>query len=173
MRTFISIKLPTKILMEVKEIQEKLPEFIGNKTELKNLHLTLKFLGEISFEKSEEIKERLKKINFNKFEAEICEIGFFDKYNHGIIWLGLNNCEAFQKEIDRALSELYEGEKRFMAHLTIARVKKIKDKKKFLGNLKGINIPKMFFIVDKFYFIESKLKKEGPEYALLEEFGLK
>jgi 2'-5' RNA ligase len=161
--------------MEVKRIQENLPEFTGNKTKLSNLHLTLKFLGEIPFEKVEKIKEILKNINFNKFEAEIKEIGFFDKLNSGIIWLGLTNCEKIQKEIDEvlALNGLYEKEKRFMSHLTIARTKKIKDKKIFLENLNKINIPKMFFIVDNFYLMQSKLKKEGPEYSALEEYSLK
>lgn len=173
MRTFISIKLPTKILMQVKEIQERLPEFTGKKTELMNLHLTLKFLGNISFEKMEEIKERLKKINFNKFEVEICEVGFFDKHDHGIVWLKLSNCEALQKEVDAVLNGLYEKEKRFMSHLTIARVKKIKEKKNFLESLKRIKIPKLFFIVDKFYLVESKLKKEGPKYTDLENYCLK
>jgi 2'-5' RNA ligase len=161
--------------MEIKRIQESLPEFIGNKTKLPNLHLTLKFLGEIPFEKVEKIKEILKKINFNKFEAEIKEIGFFDKLKSGIIWLSLTNCEKIQKEIDEvlALNGLCEKEKRFMSHLTIARTKKIKDKKLFLENLNKVNLPKMFFIVESFYLIQSKLKKESPEYNVLEEYSLK
>jgi RNA 2',3'-cyclic 3'-phosphodiesterase len=172
MRTFISIKFPSKILWSVKEIQNSLPEFSGKKTELKNLHLTLKFLGESSFYKIEEIKEKLRKINFNKFEAEIKEIGFFDKQKYGVVWLSLTNCDALQTEIDKALGGLYEKEKRFMAHLTIARVKKISDKEKFLDVLKKITPPKIFFIVDKFYLMESKLKKEGPEYTVLEKYSL-
>ncbi len=172
MRTFISVKLPPKILWSIKEIQNSLPEFSGKKTEIQNLHLTLKFLGGISFEKVEEIKLRLRKIKFPKFEAEIKEIGFFDNKNQGVIWLSLTNCDALQKEIDRTLDGLYEKERRFMSHLTIARVKKIKDKKKFLDLLKKIEIPKLFFIVDRFYLTKSDLKKEGPEYTDLEKYNL-
>ncbi|MGY4884700.1 MAG: RNA 2',3'-cyclic phosphodiesterase [Nanobdellota archaeon] len=172
MRTFISIKLPTKILMNIKEIQEKLPEFLGKKTELKNLHLTLKFLGEVSSDKIEEIKLKLRNIKFNRFEADIGNIGFFDNPTQGIIWLGISNCNSLQKEIDNSLEKLFNNEKRFMGHLTIARVKKINDKKKFLESLKKIEIPKMFFIVDKFYLMESMLKKEGPDYKNIEEYDL-
>lgn len=172
MRTFISIKLPPKILMQIKEIQESLPEFLGKKTELKNLHLTLKFLGEASSEDIEKIKLNLRKINLLKFEAEIKDCGFFDKEEGGILWLGITNCNNLQKEIDNSLEGLYEKEDRFMGHLTIARIKKIQDKKKFNESLKKINIPKTFFIVDKFYLIESKLKKEGPEYKVIEEYSL-
>jgi RNA 2',3'-cyclic 3'-phosphodiesterase len=172
MRTFIAIKLPTKILMQIKEIQEALPEFSGKKTELKNLHLTLKFLGEIPFEKAEEIKSKLSKINFSKFEPEIKECGFFDKQERGIIWLGITNFENLQKEIDNSLEGLYERENRFMGHLTIARTRKIPNKRKFISDLKKIKIPNMFFIVDKFYLMESDLKEEGPEYKVIEEYFL-
>lgn len=60
-----------------------------------------------------------------------------------------------------------------MAHLTIARIKNIIDKKKFNDSLTKIKIPKTSFIVDKFYLMESCLKKSGPEYRVIEEYSLK
>lgn len=173
MRVFISIKLPPKVLVYIKNIQENLPEFVGNRTELKNFHLTLKFLGEVSSDKIEEIKLRLEKIKFSKFEAEIKDLGFFDKKDgRGIIWLGITNCDNIQKEIDSALEGLYKREQRFMGHLTIARIKKVSDKKKVIEDLKKIKILNMLFIVDNFYLMSSKLKKEGPEYKVIEEYKL-
>ena len=47
MRVFISINISEEIRKEIKKIQDFLPEFFGKKTELENLHLTLKFLGNI------------------------------------------------------------------------------------------------------------------------------
>lgn len=172
MRAFIAIKLPTKILMKIKNIQENLPSFSGKKTELKNLHLTLKFLGEISSESIEEVKLKLRKINFNKFESEIKEVGLFDNPKKGIVWLGITNCESIQKEIDRSLGGVYKKENRFMGHLTIARTRDILDKKNFNEILKKIKIPEMFFITDKFYLMESNLRKEGSEYKVIEEYFL-
>jgi len=173
MRAFISIKFPPKILMHIKNIQETLPEFTGKKTELKNLHLTLKFLGEVSLEDIENIKLRLRKINFNKFETEIKECGFFDKQEEGgILWLEITNCENIQKEIDNSLEGLYEKEKRFMGHLTIARIKKIEDKKRFIEAVGKIKPPKLSFIVDKFYLMESKLTSKGPMYDEIEKYNL-
>ena len=67
---------------------------------------------------------------------------------------------------------LYEKENRFMGHLTIERTDKILDKKQLMENIKKINIPKRFFIFDKFYLVCSKLKKEGPAYTVLEEYNL-
>ena len=172
MRAFISLKLPPKILFKIKGNKEILPEFTGKKTELKNLHLTLKFLGGISPEKLEEVKLILERIKSEKIESEIKEIGFFDNVKYGIIWLGIFNCEGLQKEIDSALESIFKKEKRFMGHLTIARVKRTDDKRKFLEELKKISVPKMSLIVDKFYLMESELKKEGSEYRVLEEYKL-
>jgi len=59
-----------------------------------------------------------------------------------------------------------------MSHLTIARVKKVKDKKLFLDELKKIKVQNLKFNVDKFYLISSNLRPEGPKYSILGEYGL-
>ena len=172
MRAFISIDIPQEIKKEIKKIQSQLPEFFGKKTKPENLHLTLKFLGEVDEEKIEKIKNRLSKINIEKFETEIDFIGVFSEKFVRIVWLHLSNCDELQKEIDRRLEDLFEKEKRFMGHLTIVRVKKIKDKKIFLGKLKEIKIPKIKFMVNNFRLKKSTLSKEGPRYGDLEVYNL-
>lgn len=169
MRTFISIDIPEKIKKEIVKIQSSLPEFIGKKTEFENLHLTLKFLGEVDEKKIGEIKKRLKKIKLNSFEAEISSIGMF---SDRIIWIGIRNCVELQKEIDEKFQDLFEKEKRFMGHLTIARIKEIKDKKKFREEVKKIKIPEMKFIVENFNLKKSKLGRLGPIYEDIEVYKL-
>ena len=176
MRTFISIEIPEKIKEQIVKIQNELPEFDGKKTEFENLHLTLKFLGEIDDGKAEIIKQKLREIKLKKFETEINFIGIFDNRKSGeqkiIIWLNMTNCDKLQKEIDEKLSGIFKKEKRFMGHLTIARVKKIKDKKKFLEELKKIKIPKMKFLVENFFLKKSVLTEEKPLYETIEKFNL-
>ncbi len=162
MRCFISIDLPKEIIEKIKKIQEQLPEFIGKKTEAENLHLTLKFLGEINDNQIEEIKKRLVNIKFKKFEAEIDGIGVFSEKIIRIVWTHLTNCDKLQKEIDSSLKNLFNPEQRFMSHLTIARVKNAGNKNEFLEKLKKIKIPKIKFVVDKFKLKSSMLKAKGP-----------
>jgi len=97
MRCFISIDLSENIKQEIDKIQNKLPDFYGKKTELTNLHLTLKFLGEIGEDKVKEVKERLSGIDFEKFEAEIDSLGVFSKKFIRIVWLHVSGCEELQK----------------------------------------------------------------------------
>jgi len=175
-RTFISIELSENVKKEIEKIQEKLPEFKGKKTELENLHLTLKFLGEIDDWKIEEVKKRLKTFSSSPpthpFETGLDKIGVFSEEYIRIVWVHLTNCEELQKEIDKVLDGLFEPEKRFMGHITIARVKNVEDKEKFLEDLKGIEIKNVKFKIDKFYLKESKLFPEGPRYFVIGEYDL-
>ena len=173
MRTFISLNIPENIKEEITKIQNSLPEFTGKKTECENLHLTLKFFGEINEETLKKIKSRLDEIKIDKFETEIDEIGVFSPEFIKIIWVHLKNCDELQKKIDERLSDIFEKEERFMSHLTIARVKKINgNKKKFLDNLHKIKVKSSKFIVDRFYLMKSELNKKSPVYTVLKEFSL-
>ncbi|HEB47240.1 MAG TPA: RNA 2',3'-cyclic phosphodiesterase [Candidatus Pacearchaeota archaeon] len=171
-RTFVSIDLPENIQKEIKQIQNSLPSFEGKKTEPENLHLTLKFLGEIDKKKVGEIKEKLREIKFKEFETKIAYIGFFYNKKYGVVWIHLPNCEKIQEEVDEKLSSLFEKERRFMSHLTIARVKKIKNKEEFLKKLREIKFQKIRFGVKSFNLKKSTLMQEGPVYETLEEYGL-
>lgn len=171
-RCFISINIPENIKQKIKEIQDKLPEFKGKKTEFENLHLTLKFLGEISEEKLEKVKERLKEINFKSFEVEIDQIGVFAENFVRIIWLHVSNTDKLQREVDESLKDLFKKEKRFMGHLTIARVKEIQDKKKFIFDLRKIKFDKINFTIGCFDLKESVLTEKGPIYKTLEKYTL-
>lgn len=171
MRAFISVELPENVRREILKIQNQLPLFVGKLTEPENLHLTLKFLGEIDEDKVEEVRKRLRKVKLKKFEAEISEIGVFTPSFIKIIWVSFTGCDDLQKEVDNALEGLFPSEKRFMGHVTIARVKKC-DKRKFMNELGRVKVNNINFDVDKFYLKESRLHEKGPEYKVVEEYGL-
>jgi RNA 2',3'-cyclic 3'-phosphodiesterase len=172
MRCFISVDITDNVKKEIEKVQEQLPEFLGKKIEYENLHLTLKFLGEVDEKKINEVKKRLSSLKFEKFEAKLDLIGIFSEDFVRIIWLHLTDCEKLQKQIDEKLKNLFKLESRFMSHLTLARVKSINDKKLFLKQLKEIKIPELKFSVNKFSLKKSVLTSSGPVYETLEEYNL-
>ena len=172
-RCFVSIDIPREIQYKIKKIQDDLPEFYGKRTELNNLHLTLKFLGEIDEGVLEKIKNKLKKIKFKKFKVEIDSLGFFSEKFIRIIWLHIRGVENLQKRVDDALNNLLGTEERFMSHLTIARVKKINYRKRFLKDFKKIKITKLEFTVKDFRLKKSILKEKGPVYEDIKKYYLK
>lgn len=175
-RAFIAIDLSREAINYLKEVQaliKKQALFTGKFTEPENFHLTLKFLGEIENEKIEEVKSRLKEINFNEFDCKLGEIGVFSKSFIKIVWVKLNG-KAFdlQKAIDEKLKGLFEPESRFMSHITIARVKNIGDKKALLDYVTKMKSKKISFKVEGFALKKSELKPEGPVYENIEEYKL-
>lgn len=179
MRTFIAIELPEEIKSEIFHNFEKLEEtgLVGRFTEKNQIHLTLKFIGDISEEKIEEIKEKLSGINSKKFNAKLGEVGFFpDKDHIKVVWIGLISEEIskLHKLIDENLNELgiQKEDKEFTSHITIARVEKIKNKSLFMEKLKSIHVKKLEFSVKDFSFMKSEFKGKGHIYKTLMKFPL-
>lgn len=177
-RTFICIDLPDAVVKEVARVQGLLNKmrFNGKLTELENLHLTLKFLGEIDEEILEEVKKRLKSIKFNEMELRLGKSGVFS-YNGKprIVWIDVNGKGLFslQEKIDSVLEGLFSKEMRFMGHLTVGRVKFVKDKKKFIKYVSNISVKKVDFKINEFKLNVSELKPAGPVYTAVEVYKSK
>lgn len=170
MRAFIAIEMPENVKQELIKIQkeiDKLGLIKGKFTEFENLHLTLKFLGEISRSELEAVKERLVSIKFDPFEVELNELGVFSEDFIRIVWIGLNGELLFQiqKDVDKALEDIFPPENRFMAHVTLARPKFVEDKQVFIHEIKKISFEKLKFKVDNISLKESELTQRGARYS--------
>jgi len=172
MRTFISIDFPEAVIKEVKKIQDVLPDFEGKKTEAENLHLTLKFLGETDEETVEKVKICLSKVSSPKLRLKFKKLGVFSEGFIRIVWVEVFGCGSLQKKIDISLEGLFGKEERFMGHLTLARVKNVQDKNKFLECLNKIPLPNIVFEVDNFKLKKSVLTKNGPIYSDIQIYPL-
>ena len=91
-RSFIAIDIPENVKKQIVDLQNQLPYFMGKKTELDNLHLTLKFLGEIDDSVVSDVKKLLENIKLKKFEVTISEIGVFNENFIKIIWIHILGC---------------------------------------------------------------------------------
>lgn len=176
-RCFICLELPREAMEYVEEIQNIIKKknlFYGKLTELENLHLTLKFIGEVPESKIKEIQEKLRKIKILSFEASLGDLGYFSRNIVGILWMKLYGKGIFdlQSEIDKSLEDFFPKEERFMSHLTIARIKKVLDSNIFLDYIKNMKIKKISFPVCEFVLKKSELKSEGPVYGDIERFKL-
>ena len=96
-------------------------------------------------------------------------IGVFSQEIIKIVWVKITTI-PLQQLIDNCLNDIFKPEHRFMGHVTIARVKKLKDKDKFLKLINSTNINMITFIVREFYLKESILTKEGPIYKVIRKY---
>lgn len=176
LRIFIAIEMPDEVIAEVARVQEVLSgqKFTGKMTELENLHVTLKFLGEIDEKKMEEVRELLQSVKFEAFEARLMRAGTFSiRGMPHIVWIKIGGKGIFelQKKIDAALEGLFTREIRFMSHLTIARVKYVADKGRFKEYVRNIGVNGVHFSLKEFCLKKSELKPLGPVYYEIEKYA--
>ncbi len=172
MRVFIAVEVPEEYKGKIRKIQEEFSK-LGNINLVKDYHCTLKFLGEITEKQAGEVREKLRKIKMKRFEARMQELGVFPNMNYiNVIWIGLKGrVNELQSKIDSELQEMFPKDNRFSAHVTLGRVKSVKDKKAIREKL-GMDIKEMKFEVKEFKIIKSTLTQEGPEYETLETYSL-
>src|SRR2546428_5422932 len=132
-RSFISIDLEDeKILSQVESIMSSLSSLGGDlkPVERENIHLTLKFLGNVSASKLEEIKSSLTQVAFPPFSLEIKGAGAFPSLKRmNVIWVGVGEgwgqVELFFEQTEKLLNQLgFSREVRALSlTFTVARVK--------------------------------------------------
>jgi len=177
MRTFIAFEVPENIKKILLDIQEQLKDENMKASFVNHFHLTLKFLGEVNEQKVEKIKEKLREIKFELITTKLKGIGVFPNENYiRVVWVGLEDGKIMelQKNIDTKMFELgFEREKDFQCHITLCRVKFVKDKKMLVEKLKNIKVPEEAFEVKDFKLKKSDLTGEKPVYTDLEIFNRK
>lgn len=170
MRLFIAFEASEEAAAQLLGAQKQLQADDAKLNFTKSFHLTLKFLGEVTPAKAEEVKKRLEQVQFKPFKASLDGTGVFPSEKMiRVAWVGIEPhdiiCEL-QKKIDEALTGLFPKETRFEPHITLARVKTVKDKKQFAEQVKNLKLEPISFEVKAFKLIESKLQgKEGPLYT--------
>jgi 2'-5' RNA ligase len=179
-RSFVSIDLDDQqILSRVESILSSLQAIGGDlkPVERENIHLTLKFLGNVSSSRLSEVKTSLHQLAFPAFTTEIKGAGAFPNLNHmTVIWVGVNEgwsqVEQIYEQVERLLSPLgFRKENRpFSPHITIARVRSGRKRDETASFLQHLNDESFgSFTVNKVRLKQSILSSSGPKYSTLLE----
>ncbi|MBI2639037.1 RNA 2',3'-cyclic phosphodiesterase [Candidatus Peregrinibacteria bacterium] len=159
MRLFIAIDLPENVKDYLRKLQAVLPQVKMSKTH--DFHLTLKFLGSCEERRCKKIKEELAHIPFQPFESCLENIGTFGGKSPRVVWVGLKVPTWLQEtayEIEDHMEKLgFEKERRFVPHITLARIKFIENPQQFVEDLKKISVDRISFPVSQFHLFESTL----------------
>jgi 2'-5' RNA ligase len=146
-----------------------------------NLHLTLKFLGEVEEANIPELLEKLREVTATCPPLMMKAHGtgaFPSSKRPRVIWAGLEaqeNLMSLQSDIESALVPLgfTKEEKQFNAHLTIGRVKSQRGLGKFMNKLDTYGDNTFGeFTTNEVVLYKSDLKPTGAEYTAIEVFPL-
>lgn len=183
-RTFIAIEIPADICLQIKKLQLDLKAENINlrwvKTE--NLHLTLKFLGDVAVEQVRMIEDRLlvELSQFGCFDLSLKGMGVFPSVTRPrILWCGIagqiDALKGLHRCVETATNLLgISAEKRpFKGHLTVGRIKKRIPSRQLADVLqKRQDFISELFKVNEIILFKSDLKPGGPTYTKLIEIPL-
>ena len=176
LRLFIAVNLPEVIIKNLQDIKTDIPGLKWGT--LVNLHLTMRFIGDIDNENLSLIENALDLVKDQAFIAKIASLGLFNRRTGTVLWAGLESSQElleFKKNIDNALLEkvgLIPENRAFAPHITLARMKTSATQE--IKNFVNINRAKArnSFPVDYLTLYKSDLTRAGAIHTPLKTVHL-
>jgi 2'-5' RNA ligase len=190
-RCFIAVVPDDSVIEECIRLRDRLDRKISSGfvrwCSRQQLHLTLKFFGNVEIDKIEDLKSQFANIcgQFNTFDLSVENIGAFPDINFPrVIWLGvkgeIDKLMKMQATLDSGLSEFGDNkeDREFKPHLTLARIKNAPPReqrkigeslKEICGKIGSIGSWKVKSVV----LMQSILDPAGAVYQVLEKVELK
>ena len=173
-RLFIAIRPPESIRECLLDLMEGVPGLRWQDDG--QLHLTLRFVGEVERPVAEDLAKALEAVRFETFTVELMGVGRFDQRRGGVLWAGASPREPLKTlaaKIERVCQSVgLEPERRaFHPHVTLAR---------WSGRAPRLdswierhsNLRTSPFEVEGFILYESRLGREGAHYEPVADYLL-
>jgi 2'-5' RNA ligase len=174
-RLFVAIRPP-------REIRERLLGLMGGIPGARwqqdgQLHLTLRFIGEVNRHQAQDIAATLVSVRQPSFDIALAGVGSFASRGKGAVWAGVapqDELKALHKKVDQACLRVgVEPDMRaYRPHITLARLGRgAGPVEPFLERWAGLSSP--VFTVDSLCLFESRLGSEGASYSVAERYSLR
>lgn len=183
LRLFIALHFPARIIEQLGMIiDDARPTADGVKwVERRNMHLTLKFLGDTPEESAPAIIGGIEAATHDcsAFPVVIEGFGGFPNLRKPrVLWAGISGAGPIIKLAENINTELAgigieKDRKRFSPHITLGRVKKPGDFSALANFFKNLNFSSESLILDRLALVKSTLTPSGPIYDNVQEFKLK
>jgi 2'-5' RNA ligase len=179
LRTFVSVPITDTVALFLRQIQRQLQLLVANMRWVapENIHLTLKFLGDIETSQVHAVVEQMDKAaaSFAPFWLNAQGVGVFPNFrNARILWVGLagdcNRLGAIHATLESGLESVgfRRASRGFRAHLTIGRTRRRVAPQTLETSLNPLTgAASEAFRVDRLVLYKSTLKPSGAEYTRL------
>lgn len=174
-RLFVAIRPPEFIRDLLIDAMDDSPDFRWQDEQ--QLHLTLRFIGEVERPLANDIADALSSIRAHRFELRIKGVGRFEQRSSGALWAGVDpraSVGALAAKIERLCQQVgLEPERRaYHPHITLARWKgrRIRELQDYLKRQAALSSEP--FTVTGFTLFESQLSRHGAHYEEVANYEL-
>jgi RNA 2',3'-cyclic 3'-phosphodiesterase len=174
-RLFVAIRPP-------EHVRDLLIDAMDNSADFRwqddaQLHLTLRFIGEVERPLANDLAYALGRLRFPRFELRINSVGRFEQRSAGALWAGVEPKEqivALAAKVERVCQRVGLAPERraFHPHITLARWKgrRSREVADFLERTRGLATE--MFEVETFILFESRLSRHGAHYEQVGRYPL-
>jgi 2'-5' RNA ligase len=174
-RLFVAVRPPEPVRDLLIDAMDETPDFRWQDED--QLHITLRFIGEVDRPIAEDLASALGRIHAHPFTIRVSGIGRFEQRSAGALWAGVEPKEplaALAAKIERVCQAAgLEPERRaFHPHITLARWKgrRTREVADFLDRKRSlVSAP---FQVTEFILFESQLSRHGAHYEEVATYHL-
>lgn len=174
-RLFVAIRPPESVRNQLLDLMEGVHGARWQDED--QLHLTLRFIGEVDRHVADDIAHALGAIRHPPFELALSGLGTFDRRRQPVtLWAGVTPHEPLKvlhKKIDQAVQRagVEPDHRAYLPHITLARLgRSIGPIASLLESAGGLSGPT--FAVDNFRLYESHLSAQGAIYTVVERYPL-
>lgn len=174
-RLFVAIRPPEDIRDLLIDAMDDSADFRWQGEE--QLHLTLRFIGEVERPTADDLADALGRIRSGRLELRIAGVGRFEQRNAGALWAAVEPkppLAALAAKIERVCQSVgLEPERRaFHPHVTLARWKgrRTREVHDFLERRRDLSSEP--FAVDAFILFESRLLRHGAHHEEVARYQL-
>ena len=174
-RLFVAIRPPVAIRAQLLDVMGGVAK--ARWCEDEQLHLTLRFVGEVDRHMARDVDAALGSVHHPCFSIALNGLVGFDRRGEPVtLWAGVAPHEplhALHKKVDQALLRVgVEPDRRaYVPHITIARLPRGAGPLQSLIEASG-GLASPTFAVEEFGLWESRLTPEGPVYTVAEFYSL-
>jgi len=175
-RLFVAIRPLENIRDLLIDAMDDSPDFRWQDDE--QLHLTLRFIGEVDRPVADDLAAGLSRIQSEEFELRVAGVGRFEQRSSGALWAGVEPktaVAALAAKVERVCQQIgLEPERRaFFPHITLARWKgrRSREVADFLERHRALRSDP--FQVTQFTLFESRLSRHGAHYEAAATYTLR
>jgi 2'-5' RNA ligase len=180
-RAFLALDLPSDIKARLMELESAV-NMSGADVKLvenENLHVTLKFLGDINPEMIEKVYDVMNAIKEPSFVIEVKGSGVFPNQKMPrVLWAGVAEgsvkVTSIFRQLESGLTKLgCPAERNFTPHITVGRVRSLRNRDRLLQVLANFNAQSFGETrIDRIVLKKSVLSSAGPTYTNVKEAPL-
>lgn len=179
-RSFVAFDIDNELVLKrFSDVQHTLTRTGANLKLVKpqNIHITMRFLGNITSHIVDSIYQEMEKVSFNPFDVEIRGLGAFPSLNYArVVWAGIqkgaDELANVSNQLEPSLRRLgfKPDPKGFSPHLTIARVRTGRNKTALFQCIKDLADYEFGTVeAECLRLKKSVLTPKGPIYSTLKE----